>query len=75
MSSIGSKASAFLFARPGLSLALLLAPALLWLGVVYLGTLSALLVQGFFSVDELREFAPQRLVQGIANPAPRKDPA
>ena len=52
MSAVGSKASAFLFARPRLSLALLLAPALLWLGVVYLGTLSALLLQGFFSIDE-----------------------
>ena len=33
-------------------LALLLAPPLLWLGVVYLGSLLALLVQSFFSIDE-----------------------
>ena len=39
------RASAYLFARPRLSLALLLGPPLLWLGVVYLGTLAALLVQ------------------------------
>jgi NAD(P)-dependent dehydrogenase (short-subunit alcohol dehydrogenase family) len=30
--------------------------------------------EGFFSVEELCELAPQRLVQGIMNPAPRKDP-
>ena len=36
---------------------------------------SILKSEGFFSVDEIRELAPQRLVQGIANPAPRKDPA
>jgi putative spermidine/putrescine transport system permease protein len=33
-------------------LALLLAPPLLWLGVVYLGSLAALLVQSFYSIDE-----------------------
>ena len=33
-------------------LALLLAPPLLWLGVVYVGSLVALLVQSFFSIDE-----------------------
>ncbi len=38
--------------RPGLLVALLLAPPLLWLGVVYLGSLAALLAQSFFSIDE-----------------------
>jgi putative spermidine/putrescine transport system permease protein len=38
--------------RPGLLLALLLAPPLVWLGVVYLGSLAALLAQSFFSIDE-----------------------
>ena len=38
--------------RPGVLLALLLAPPLLWLGVVYLGSLVALLAQSFFSIDE-----------------------
>ena len=33
-------------------MALLLAPPLLWLGVVYLGSLFALLVQSFYSIDE-----------------------
>jgi putative spermidine/putrescine transport system permease protein len=35
-----------------LFLALLLIPPLLWLGVVYLGSLFALLVHSFFSIDE-----------------------
>ena len=38
--------------RPGLLLLLLLAPPLLWLGVVYLGSLAALLLQSFYSIDE-----------------------
>jgi len=38
--------------RPGLLLALLLAPPLLWLGVIYVGSLFALLLQSFFSIDE-----------------------
>ena len=40
------------FARPSSSLLLLLAPPLLWLGIVYLGSLFALLLQSFFSIDE-----------------------
>ena len=38
--------------RPRLFLALLLALPLLWLGVIYLGSLAALLVQSFYSIDE-----------------------
>jgi putative spermidine/putrescine transport system permease protein len=38
--------------RPGLLLALLITPPLLWLGVVYLGSLAALLLQSFYSIDE-----------------------
>lgn len=43
--------STYLYRRPALALGLLLAPPLLWLGVVYLGSLSSLLVQSFFSLD------------------------
>ncbi len=39
--------------QPNLLLAVLLMPPLLWLGVVYVGSLLALLVQSFFSVDEM----------------------
>jgi putative spermidine/putrescine transport system permease protein len=38
--------------RPNLLLLLLVTPPLLWLGVVYLGSLAALLVQSFYSIDE-----------------------
>ena len=41
-----------LIARRGLFLLLLLAPPLLWLGIIYLGALFALLAQSFFSIDE-----------------------
>ncbi len=43
--------SRFLSAHPRLGLALLLAPPLGWLGVVYLGSLTALLLQSFFAID------------------------
>jgi putative spermidine/putrescine transport system permease protein len=38
--------------RPKLLLFLMLAPPLLWLGIIYIGSLMALLVQSFFSVDD-----------------------
>lgn len=41
-----------LWRRPRLFLVLLLAPPVLWLGVIYLGSLFALLAQSFFSIDE-----------------------
>ena len=44
--------SDLLVTRPRVLLLILLAPPLLWLGVVYLGALFALLLQSFFSIDE-----------------------
>ncbi|MCC2687368.1 MAG: transporter permease [Rhizobiaceae bacterium] len=41
-----------LWRRPGLLLLLMLMPPVLWLAVVYLGSLLALLLQSFFSIDE-----------------------
>jgi putative spermidine/putrescine transport system permease protein len=41
-----------LFRHPRLFLALLLGPPLLWLGVVYVGSLLALLAQSFFRLDD-----------------------
>jgi putative spermidine/putrescine transport system permease protein len=38
--------------QPRLLLLLLITPPLLWLGVVYLGSLAALLLQSFYSIDE-----------------------
>jgi len=41
-----------LWRRPRLLLLLMLLPPVAWLGIVYLGSLAALLVQSFFSIDE-----------------------
>ena len=58
---LGRRVSNALHARPGWLLALLLAPPLLWLGIIYLGSLFSLLLQSLFSIDEfsglvVREF-------------------
>lgn len=44
--------STFLFQRPRLSLALLIGPPLLWIGIIYLGSLSTLVIQSFFHLDD-----------------------
>ena len=41
-----------LWRRPGIFLFLLLLPPVLWLGIVYLGSLFSLLAHSFFSIDE-----------------------
>lgn len=46
------RASDLLYTRRGLLLLLLLAPPLLWFGVVYLGSLFALLANAFFGLDD-----------------------
>jgi putative spermidine/putrescine transport system permease protein len=65
---LGRRASSVFWRRPRLLLALLLLPALLWLGVVYLGSMFALLTQSFFSIDEFtgvirREFTLRSYAQ------------
>ncbi len=50
--SLTGRISDVLWRKPKLLLALLLLPPLLWLGVIYIGSLIALLVQSFFSIDE-----------------------
>jgi len=49
---IADRLTARFWRRPGLLLALLITPPLVWLGVIYLGALAALLVQSFYSIDE-----------------------
>ena len=49
---IAGRLSDIFWRNPHIMLALLLAPPLLWLGVIYLGSLFALLIQSFFSIDE-----------------------
>src|SRR5690242_11129662 len=46
------KVSDFFFAHPKLLTLLLLLPPLLWIGVVYVGSLFALLLQSFYSLDD-----------------------
>lgn len=48
----GGRLSDALWRRPRVLLVLFLLPPLLWLGVIYLGSLFALLAQSFFSIDE-----------------------
>ena len=47
-----TRVSTFFYRRPGLVLALMLAPPLLYMVVVYLGALLALLVNSFYSIDD-----------------------
>jgi putative spermidine/putrescine transport system permease protein len=44
--------SDLLWRRPNLLLLILILPPVLWLGIIYLGSLFALLAQSFFSIDE-----------------------
>ncbi|XDB00107.1 ABC transporter permease [Sulfitobacter sp. LCG007] len=50
--SLAGRLSDLFWRRPRLLLLLLLLPPLLWLGVIYIGSLLALLAQSFFSIDE-----------------------
>jgi putative spermidine/putrescine transport system permease protein len=49
---LARRAATFLYRKPTLVLALLLFPPLLWLGIIYLGSLFALLIQSFFHLDD-----------------------
>ena len=50
--SLSGRLSTYFYLRPRLLLLLFLLPPLLWLGVVYLGSLLALLLQSFFYIDD-----------------------
>jgi putative spermidine/putrescine transport system permease protein len=50
--SFTNRLSTFFYLRPRLLLTVFLLPPLLWLGIVYLGSLFALLAQSFFSIDD-----------------------
>ena len=63
-----------LWRRPRLFLFLLLTPPLLWLGIVYIGSLFALLAQSFFSIDEFsglvqREFTLKTYRELLTTPS------
>jgi putative spermidine/putrescine transport system permease protein len=68
------RASAWFQGRNAFYVALLLAPPLLWLGTVYLGSLLALLMQSFYSIDEytariVPEFTLRTYAQLFSQPA------
>ena len=50
-SGLFDRLSATFWRRPKLLLVLMLTPPLLWLGIIYIGSLFALLAQSFFSLD------------------------
>ncbi len=50
--SLADRLSTLLYTRRGLLLGLLLAPPLLWFGVIYLGSLFSLLANSFFRLDD-----------------------
>jgi putative spermidine/putrescine transport system permease protein len=67
------RASDLLYSRRGLLLLALLGPPLLWFGVIYLGSLFALLANAFFGLDDftgqvVREFTLKNFVE-LTDPA------
>jgi len=74
--SRGRRISAFFFRHPRWKLLLLLAPAVLWLVVVYLGSIAGLLRQSFWSIEEFtglidRTFTLSTYLQLVQEPANR----
>ncbi len=72
-SGIRRRLSDLLYTRRGLLLLALLAPPLLWFGVIYLGSLFALLANAFFGLDDftgqvVREFTLKNFVE-LTEPA------
>ena len=58
------KISTFFYRRPLIFLGFLLVPPLLWLGVVYIGSLFSLLLQSFFSIDPFSGMINRELTLG-----------
>ena len=50
--SLADRLTGLFWRRPNLLLVVLISPPLIWLGIVYLGSLAALLLQSFYSIDE-----------------------
>ena len=51
-SGVFTRLSDTFWKKPGLLIFLLLTPPILWLGIIYIGSLFTLLLQSFFSIDE-----------------------
>lgn len=58
--SFTTRLSTYLYLRPWLILVLLLGPPLLWMSVVYLGSLGALLVNSFYHLDDFTGLVVRR---------------
>lgn len=58
--TIWLRLSAFLYRHPVLRLLLLLAPGLAWLGVLYIGSLGALVLYSFWSLEEFTGLVVRR---------------
>ena len=71
--SLRRRVSDLLYTRRGLLLLALLAPPLLWFGVVYLGSLFALLANAFFKLDDFTGQVTRELT--LANFVELFDPA
>lgn len=50
---VADRLTALFWRRPNLFLVLLVSPPLIWLGLVYLGSLAALLLQSFYAIDPM----------------------
>jgi len=50
--SLSSRLTDLFWRKPGLLIFCLLLPPVLWLGVIYIGSLLTLLLHSFFSIDE-----------------------
>lgn len=58
--SLGHRISTAFYLRPWLVLALLLGPPLLWMGIIYLGSLFTLLINSFFRLDDFTGLVVRR---------------
>jgi putative spermidine/putrescine transport system permease protein len=57
---MSARLAGFLYRRPGLGLALLLALPLLWMGLLYVGSLCGLVIQSFFRLDDFTGLVVRR---------------
>ena len=77
LAACGGALSDLLYTRRGLLLLALLAPPLLWFGVIYLGSLFALLANAFFGLDDftgqvVREFTLKNFIALARAGQPRR---
>lgn len=57
---MGARLARFLYRRPALGLALLLLLPLVWMGLLYVGSLFALVIQSFFRLDDFTGLVVRR---------------